>query len=217
MRDFDTRKPHEPNEPSRARSALIALKHRILLIADRIRTLLPANRVAPLLISGGILLLVVVVVRLGLLIYSPIWPSWLWHATHHDSQEVPPYSAEVLDSRDCPQYIRFEGTTCYIAYTNTRNRWALTLITKDIANKPQSYVSSIIEVTFFSESDDSSFTAGYCFEDDDVAEKALSDEELRRATVIDGDYVFIGGLDLESEDYAAPSAPSSPPQDPGGL
>jgi len=53
MPDFDTRKPQEPNEPSR---------HRIALIADKLRSSLMANRLRAFLIGGGILLFVVVAV-----------------------------------------------------------------------------------------------------------------------------------------------------------
>src|SRR5918997_5177286 len=79
MPDFDTRKPQEPNEPSRLRIALIASKLRTLLItgkpripliAHRLRSLLIANKLRSLLIGGVILLFVGVAVTVGLPIYS---------------------------------------------------------------------------------------------------------------------------------------------------
>jgi hypothetical protein len=60
MPDFDTRKPQEPNDPNKLgvalladklRTLLIANKHRILLIANRIRTLLIASKRRVLLIA----------------------------------------------------------------------------------------------------------------------------------------------------------------------
>jgi|SRR5215217_7745675 len=55
MPDFDTRKPQEPNEPSR---------QRIALIADKLRSSLTVNRLRAFLIGGGILLFVVVAVSM---------------------------------------------------------------------------------------------------------------------------------------------------------
>jgi Tol biopolymer transport system component len=96
MPDFDTRKPPEPNEPSRLPNAVIAdkfrtllsaarprialvanklrnlpiaSKRRTLLMANTLRGSLMANRLRSLLI-GGVLLFVALAVPVGLLIYS---------------------------------------------------------------------------------------------------------------------------------------------------
>ena len=80
MPDFDTRKPQEPNEPSRHRIALIAdklrtlliaTKSRVPLIANRVRSLLSATTIRTLLIGGGILLFVATVVAVA--VYSSGW------------------------------------------------------------------------------------------------------------------------------------------------
>jgi Tol biopolymer transport system component len=78
MPDFDTRKPQQPDEPSRHRVASIAAKLRALLIsarsrvqliANRVRSLLSATTLRALLIGGGVLFFVAVAVPVGLLIY----------------------------------------------------------------------------------------------------------------------------------------------------
>ena len=60
MPDFDTRKPQEPNEPSR---------HRIASIAGQLRTLLIAYKLPASVVGAAILLLVGMVFTVGLLIH----------------------------------------------------------------------------------------------------------------------------------------------------
>ncbi len=72
MPDFDTRKPQEPNEPSRLRTQLVAHKHRIQSMANRLRSFVLANRLRPLLIAY-VLLLLMVGVPIGLRLYSTTW------------------------------------------------------------------------------------------------------------------------------------------------
>jgi hypothetical protein len=78
MPDFDTRKPQEPDEPSRHRIAstadtlralLVAARSRVPSIANRVRSLWSVTTLRALLIGGGILFLVAVAVPIGLLIY----------------------------------------------------------------------------------------------------------------------------------------------------
>jgi hypothetical protein len=76
--DFDTRKPQEPNEPSRhhiasfvdkLRALLVAAKSRIPSIANHVRSLSSATTLRTWLIGGGVLFFVAVAVPVGLLIY----------------------------------------------------------------------------------------------------------------------------------------------------
>src|SRR5215211_2373485 len=87
MPDFDTRKPQEPNEPSR---------HRIALIADKLRSSLMANRLRALLIGGGILL-AVVAVGVGLLLYGAVSTGALRQGLLHEAP-----NGKIAFVRDIP-------------------------------------------------------------------------------------------------------------------
>ena len=90
MLDFDTRNPHEPNEPNRLRFPLMA------------------NKLRALLIGGGILLFVVAAVPVGLLIYSSSGPSNRQQAVKTREEDV-----EVAGTVTCERWMLGKTGTCY--------------------------------------------------------------------------------------------------------
>jgi hypothetical protein len=125
-------------------------------------------------------------------------------------RKTPNYDYNELDSRSCPQLVgdvvadsRSRSSSCFMATTTATDKRLLALIVKDIVHEQQLTAAGdgVVELVWvpFDHPGDNNFEAfatGFYFEDKDDAAFVLSDEELRRATVVDNVYVLEGSLNF---------------------
>jgi hypothetical protein len=123
--------------------------------------------------------------------------------------KMPEYDYYEQDDRDCPPLVDSQpnkppkDTYCFVVTTEkTTDMRLLARIVKDMVDKQRITVNGRIDIVWvqFRDLGDTGhfriFATGFHFDDKDDADLVLSDEEQRRATVVDDVYVLEGALNF---------------------